>query len=319
MERLTMLVLSPAGEPILLVPQLEAPRVEEGPFRIRPWQETEDPVAIVAELAKGAALAAIGDQTWSYFLLRLMEQMPTTEFASATKVTRPLRIRKDPSEIAALSEAAAAADRVVVRLKEERFSGRSERDLSHRVTEMTVEEGHDMASFWIVASGPNGASPHHEPGDRLLEQGDMVVVDFGGKVRRYGSDCTRTFSIGPPSREQVEVHGVVQAAQASAIAAVRPGVAAEAIDAAARRVIEDAGYGEYFIHRTGHGIGLETHEHPYLVSGNEEPLEPGMCFSVEPGIYLPLRFGVRIEDIVTVTEGGVKPLNVADRSLAVVA
>ncbi|MEX0698512.1 MAG: M24 family metallopeptidase, partial [Acidimicrobiia bacterium] len=319
MERLTMLVLPITGEATLLVPQLEAPRVEEGPYRIRAWQETEDPVAIVADLAKGAATAAIGDQTWSFFLLWLMEQMPGTQFASATKVTRPLRIRKDASEIAALQEQAAPADRVVDRLKEEKFSDRSERDLSHRVIAMTVEEGHDVASFWIVAAGPNGASPHHEPGERVLKHGDLVVVDFGGKVRRYGSDCTRTFAIGTPSPEQVEVHRVVQDAQVTATAAVRPGVAAEAVDAAARKVIDDAGYGEYFIHRTGHGIGLETHEHPYLVNGNAELLEPGMCFSVEPGIYLPGRFGVRLEDIVTVTESGVEPLNRADHSLVVVS
>jgi Xaa-Pro aminopeptidase len=152
-----------------------------------------------------------------------------------------------------------------------------------------------------------------------MQQGDLVVVDFGGKVRRYGSDCTRTFSIGPPTQEQAEVHEAVRQAQAAATASVRPGVAAEAVDEVARRLITEAGYGEFFIHRTGHGIGLETHEHPYLVNGNSEVLEPGMCFSVEPGIYLPGRFGVRLEDIVTVTDDGVEPLNLADHSLMVVS
>jgi Xaa-Pro aminopeptidase len=319
MERLTMLVLSVTGEATLVIPELEAPRVEDGPFRMEAWKETQDPVSLIAALIPGVRMAAIGDQTWSVFLLRLIEQFPTTNFVSATPITRPLRIRKDADEVAALREAAAATDRVVARLADERFSGRTERQLSQRVSQMTIEEGHDSSSFWIIASGPNGASPHHEPGDRVMQQGDLVVVDFGGKVRRYGSDCTRTFSIGPPTPEQAAVHEAVRQAQAAATASVRPGVAAEAVDEVARRLITGAGYGEFFIHRTGHGIGLETHEHPYLVNGNSEVLEPGMCFSVEPGIYLPDRFGVRLEDIVTVTEDGVEPLNLADHSLMVVS
>jgi Xaa-Pro aminopeptidase len=180
---------------------------------------------------------------------------------------------------------------------------------------MTLEEDHDQALFWIVASGPNSASPHHEPTDRVIEAGDLVVVDFGGKHRGYCSDTTRTFSVGEPDAQQVEVHAAVRAAQEAATAAVAPGVSAEEIDQIARRTITDAGYGEYFIHRTGHGIGLEGHEHPYLVEGNSEKLEPGMCFSIEPGIYLPDRFGVRIEDIVTVTDVGVESLNQANRAL----
>jgi Xaa-Pro aminopeptidase len=319
MERLTMLVLPARGEATLVIPELEAPRVEEGPFRLEPWKEIQDPVALIAGLIPQVETAAVGDQTWSIFLLRLIEQFPTTNFVSATSVTRPLRIRKDAEEVAALREAGAATDRVVARLADERFSGKTERQLSQRVSQMTIEEGHDLSSFWIVASGPNGASPHHEPGDRVMERGDLVVVDFGGKVRRYGSDCTRTFSIGPPSTEQAEVHEAVRQAQQAATASVKPGVSAESVDQVARRIITESGYGEYFIHRTGHGIGLETHEHPYLVTGNTEVLEPGMCFSVEPGIYLPGRFGVRLEDIVTVTETGVEPLNRADHSLMVVS
>ena len=318
MERLTMLVLPVTGEATLVIPELEAPRVIDGPFRLEPWKETQDPVALIAGLIPGVRTGAVGDQTWSVFLLRLIEQFPTTSFVSATPVTRPLRIRKDADEVAALREAGAATDRVVARLADERFSGKTEKQLSQHVSQMTIEEGHDLSSFWIVASGPNGASPHHEPGDRVMQLGDLVVVDFGGKVRRYGSDCTRTFSIGPPTSEQAEVHEAVRQAQAAATAFVQPGVAAQAVDEVARRLITESGYGDYFIHRTGHGIGLETHEHPYLVNGNSEVLEPGMCFSVEPGIYLPGRFGVRLEDIVTVTEDGVEPLNRADHSLMVV-
>jgi Xaa-Pro aminopeptidase len=319
MERLTMLVLPAVGEGNLLIPELEAPRVAEGPFRLEAWKETQDPVAIIAGLIPGAETAAVGDQTWSVFLLRLIEQLPSTRFVSATTITRPLRTIKDAPEIDALREAADGVDRVVNRLRDAKFSGRTERDLARQVAAWTVEEGHDQAVFWIVASGPNGASPHHEPTDRVIQQGDLVVVDFGGKVRRYGSDCTRTFSVGDPSQEQVEVHELVQRAQAQAMARVNPGVSAQAIDAAARQLIDDAGYGEFFVHRTGHGIGLEGHEHPYLVAGNEEILQPGMCFSIEPGIYLPGQFGVRLEDIVTVTSDGVEPLNRADHSLMVVS
>jgi Xaa-Pro aminopeptidase len=315
LERLTMLVVGVDSEPVLVVPQLEAPRVEPGPFALRPWGETEDPLAMVAEMCRGAGDVAIGDQTWSVFLLGLQAQLPTAAFRSATPITRTLRAKKDSREIEFLHRAATGADRVSAHLAGLKFSGHTEQEISRLVTRMTLEEDHDQALFWIVASGPNSASPHHEPTDRVIEPGDLVVVDFGGKHRGYCSDTTRTFSVGEPDAQQVEVHAAVRAAQEAATAAVAPGVRAEEIDQIARRTITDAGYGEYFIHRTGHGIGLEGHEHPYLVEGNSEKLEPGMCFSIEPGIYLPDRFGVRIEDIVTVTDVGVESLNQADRAL----
>jgi Xaa-Pro aminopeptidase len=315
LERLTMLVLGVDSEPILVVPLLEAPRVEPGPFTLRPWGETEDPLAIVAEMCRGAAAIAIGDQTWSVFLLGLQAQLPAAAFRSATPIIRTLRAKKDAREVEFLRRAANGADRVSAHLAGLKFSGHTEQEISRLVTRMTLEEDHDQALFWIVASGPNSASPHHEPTDRVIEAGDLVVVDFGGKHRGYCSDTTRTFSVGEPDAQQVEVHAAVRAAQEAATAAVAPGVSAEEIDQIARRTITDAGYGEYFIHRTGHGIGLEGHEHPYLVEGNSEKLEPGMCFSIEPGIYLPDRFGVRIEDIVTVTDVGVESLNQANRAL----
>lgn len=315
LERLTMLVLGLEGEPALVVPQLEAPRVEPGPFALRPWGETEDPVAIVAELCGGAGAIAIGDQSWSVFLLGLQAQLPGAAFRSATPITRPLRSRKDPLEIEYLRRAGAGADRVAARLAGCQFSGQTELEMARLVTRMTLEEDHDQALFWIVASGPNSASPHHEPTDRVIQRGDLVVVDFGGKHHGYSSDCTRTFAVGAPDAQQEEVHGLVRAAQEAATASVAPGVRAEEVDRVARQTIADAGYGEHFIHRTGHGIGLEGHEHPYLVEGNSEKLVPGMCFSIEPGIYLPGRFGVRIEDIVTVTDDGVESLNRVDRAL----
>jgi len=320
LERLTMLVAGPKADPVLVVPELEAPRVPPGPFELRTWSETEDPIALVAGIAGRPGVAAISDQTWAVFLLELFSQMTETTFMPASTLTRELRMRKDDQEIAALRRAAEAVDRVLARIPGEiTFAGRTERDVARRVTEMTLEEGHDTALFWIVASGPNSASPHHEPGARRIEEGDAVVIDFGGKLDRYCSDVTRTFVVGEPSPELLKVHSVVDEAQERSKAAVAPGVPAERVDEAARVVIEKAGYGDRFIHRTGHGIGLEVHEHPYLVAGNGIALEPGMAFSIEPGIYLPGEFGVRLEDISVVTPTGVEVLNRADRRLVTVA
>ena len=321
LERLTMLVVPVAGDAVLVVPRLEAPRVEarDGAFSIRSWDEVEDPVEIVGSLCKGIGRALIGDQTWARFLLELQAVLPNTRFASATPTIRELRMRKDSTEIGFLAEAGAATDRVVATLSKTKFGGRTERDVAAEVQKLTIAEGHEIASFAIVASGPNAASPHHEPTDRVIGSGDTVVVDFGGRWKGYCSDTTRTFVVGEPSAEVAEAHAVLDEAQSAARAAIEPGVPAEDIDSAARSIIAKAGYGEYFIHRTGHGIGLEVHEHPYIVSGNSEPLEPGMAFSIEPGIYLPGRFGMRIEDIVTCTPEGVRVLNDSPRQLVSVA
>jgi Xaa-Pro aminopeptidase len=181
-----------------------------------------------------------------------------------------------------------------------------------------MANGCESAAFGIVGSGPTGASPHHDAGDRVIQPGDAVVLDYGGRFGGYCSDMTRTVSVGEPPPEVKEVHAVVREAQEASFRSVRPGVPAQEIDRAARRVIEEAGYGDRFIHRTGHGIGLDEHETPYIVEGNDEPLEPGMCFSIEPGIYLEGRFGVRLEDIVTVTLDGARRLNEAPRDLVVV-
>jgi Xaa-Pro aminopeptidase len=249
------------------------------------------------------------------FLLALQREMPQTAFDPATPLTRELRMRKEPSEIALLRAAAEATDRVVLALDGVEFAGRTERAVSEQIQEMIRGEGHDLAEFAIVASGPNAASPHHEASHRVIEEGDTVVVDFGGRWRGYCSDTTRTFVVGEPSPEVAEAFAVLEAAQAAGRAAVRPGVAAEEVDRATRAVIDSAGYGERFIHRTGHGIGLEVHEHPYIVAGNREPLEVGMTFSIEPGIYVPGRFGMRIEDIVACGAGGVDELNRSPRRL----
>ncbi len=315
-ERLTMLVVPAIGEPIMFVPRLEGPRVEPGEFVLRVWGESEDPLALVAKAASSLERILIGDHTWSGFLLGLQTALPDVSWTSASSVTTQLRMRKEPGEIEALRAAAHAVDRVLARVPlEVAFAGRTESDVSKDLQRMTVEEGHEVAAFAIVASGPNGASPHHEPGHRTIEMGDLVVCDFGGRYQRYFSDVTRTFVVGESTLEQREIHAVVAAANEAGRAAVAPGVPCQEVDRAARSVIEDAGFGEWFIHRTGHGIGLETHEHPYLVEGNDLPLEPGMTFSIEPGIYLSGRFGVRIEDIAACSEAGIDALNQTDRSL----
>jgi Xaa-Pro aminopeptidase len=320
LERVTMLVLTLDGEPTLVVPKLEAPRVEPGPFKIEAWDETDDPFTAITAAAGRPTVAAVGDQTWWSFLLPLLARMSETTFVSAGGVMGDLRIRKDRHEISLLRAAAESVDRVSLRIpREVGFAGRSERAIARDIVDLMLEEGHDSGSFWIVASGPNGASPHHEPGDRICAGGDAVVVDFGGRMGGYCSDTTRTFVIGKPDPELVRVHAVVEEAQLAGREAAAAGVRAEQVDKAAREVVDRAGFGPFFIHRLGHGIGMETHEPPYLVAGNGQELEPGMAFSIEPGIYLSGRFGVRIEDICVIEEdGSAVALNVAPRGLVTV-
>ncbi len=200
-----------------------------------------------------------------------------------------------------------------------RFAGRRETEVAADLANLLLEHGHSQVDFTVVGSGPNGANPHHEAGERTIEEGDMVVLDFGGLKDGYGSDTTRSVHVGEPTEEEREVFEIVRAAQQAGFEAVRPGVACQEIDRAARKVISDAGYGEYFIHRVGHGIGITTHEPPYMVEGEEHLIEPGMCFSIEPGIYLSGRFGVRIEDIVTATADGGRRFNHTPHELHIVA
>lgn len=229
-----------------------------------------------------------------------------------------LRAVKDAAELERLAAAGAAADAAFEEIRNVRFSGRRESEVAADLAALLRRFGHSQVDFTIVASGPNGANPHHEAGDRRIEQGDMVVLDFGGLKDGYGSDTSRTVHVGEPTDEERRVHDLVREAQEAGFRAVRPGAACQDVDRAARAVIDGAGYGEYFIHRTGHGIGVTTHEPPYMIEGEERPLVPGMCFSVEPGVYLPGRFGVRIEDIVTVTEDGGRRLNDTERGMVIV-
>lgn len=308
LERLTMLVVPADGDARLVVPALEAPLAGEHlgdlDVDVLAWQETDDPVALVRDALGPAAAGgrlAVGDQLWSAFLLRLQEALPGAGFTVASTVTRPLRMVKDDAEIQALARVAGAIDRVVDGLAELSWAGRSEREIARQL-DAAIRAEHDETLFVIVGSGPNSASPHHVPGDRVVQPGDPVVVDIGGRLDGYGSDTTRTLVVGEPPAGFLELYEVLQAAQRAGCEAAVEGVPAEAVDAACRQLIAAAGHGEHFIHRTGHGIGLEEHEDPYIVAGNRERLAGGMAFSIEPGIYLPGRFGARIEDIVVCAE-----------------
>ncbi len=333
LERLTMLVIPAGGEPTLIVPRLEEPAAEAGlraPVPIRTWTETENPHGMVAELVTKAGAGerpriAVSDRLIAYHLLRLQAELPNASWSSVIQVLRRIRMVKDPDEIELLRLAGAAADRVVDQIASGELIGRTEADVAEEVRERLRAEGHELAEFAIVASGPNSASPHHEASERVIRAGEPIVLDIGGLLGGYASDTTRTLWVtggddaNGPTEEYRHLFGVLHAAQQAATRAVRPGIAAEAIDRTARDVIDGEGYGEQFIHRTGHGIGLETHEEPYLVEGNAEPLGEGMAFSIEPGIYLAGRYGARIEDIVVCGPDGPIVLNNQPRELRVVS
>ncbi|GAA2468244.1 aminopeptidase P family protein [Actinocorallia cavernae] len=321
-ERLTLLVLAPGQDPVLVVPTLEAPDAEHSvageALTLRDWTDGKDPYAVTAELLDGRGRYGISDNTWGMHVLGLQRTLPDSSYAALTDALPMLRAVKDAAEVELLAAAGAAADAAFEEIRKVTFAGRRESDLGRDLAALLRRFGHSQVDFTIVGSGPNGANPHHEVGDRVIRRGDMVVLDFGGLKDGYGSDTTRTVHVGEPTEEERRVHDIVREAQEAGYQAVRPGVACQEVDRAARKVITDAGYGEYFIHRTGHGIGVTTHEPPYMIEGEELPLVPGMCFSVEPGIYLPGRFGVRIEDIVTVTEDGGRRLNNTGREMVTV-
>jgi Xaa-Pro aminopeptidase len=326
MERLTCLVLTADGPPRLVLPRLEAPLAlhELGDLadhvELVEWDETDDPFRLVQELLRGTTgRIGVQDQMWARFVLRFQAMLEPVQLVPAGHTLSALRSVKGPDEVERLRSAASAADQAMLAITGERLSGRSEEEVSAHIRQLLLDAGHDTADFAIVGSGPNSASPHHEAGERVIQPGDAIVLDIGGTRGGYCSDTTRTAFVGEPPAEFAELYRVLEQAQAAACEAVAPGVAPEDVDAAARRIIDEAGYGEYFIHRTGHGIGMETHEEPYIVRGNREPLQPGNAFSIEPGIYLDGRWGARIEDIVICTEDGGELLNLTPRTLYVVA
>jgi Xaa-Pro aminopeptidase len=322
-ERLTALVVGEGREPVLVVPALERPDAEHSPaaelVRLVDWMDGSDPYDTAASLLGGGGRYAISDSAWALHVLALQQAVPGLRLVSLTESLPTLRAVKEPDELERLARASAAADAAFADILGVRFAGRPEAEVGADLADALLAHGHSRVGFTLVASGPNGANPHYEGNARTIEQGDLVVLDFGGVLAGYYSDITRTVGVGELSAEAREVYDVVRGAQQAGFEAVGPGVPCEDVDRAARRVVEDAGYGDRFIHRTGHGIGIEVHEPPYVVAGETLPLEPGMCFSVEPGIYLPGRFGVRIEDIVTVTDDGARRLNAATRELQLVS
>lgn len=323
-ERLTALVLPATGDPTIVVPRMELASLKDSAVpeigvAVRDWVDGEDPYALVAAALGGGPVAtAVTDSMPALHLLPLADVLGAVPVL-ATDVLRTLRMVKDPEEVDALRKAGAAIDRVHARVPEFLAPGRTEADVAADIAEAIVAEGHSEVAFIIVGSGPHGADPHHECSDRELQAGDIVVVDIGGPYDPgYNSDSTRTYSLGEPDPEVARRYAVLQEAQRAAVEAVRPGVTAEQVDAAARDVLAAQGLADAFVHRTGHGIGLSVHEEPYIVAGNSLPLQEGMAFSVEPGIYFPGHWGARIEDIVIVTADGALSVNNRPHDLVVV-
>lgn len=324
LERLTALLVRAEGDPLLVVPRLEAAEAERSPAALAGMEvvthdETDDAHALLAGLAGDVGQVAVDDHMWATRVFRFTDAFGGARLRAAGRILSELRMRKGSDEVASLRQAGAAIDRVHLRMGEFLAVGRTERQAAALIADAMIEEGHATADFVIVGSGPNGASPHHSVSDRVIERGDSVVIDIGGSTGDgYCSDSTRTYVVGgEPSPDVRAYYEVLHEAQRAQCDFAKPGVTAEAVDRVGRRVIEDGGYGPNFVHRTGHGIGLETHEEPYIVEGNPLVLEPGMAFSIEPGIYLPGRHGARIEDIVVTTDDGLERLNQTPRHLTV--
>ncbi|MHB1414816.1 MAG: M24 family metallopeptidase [Chloroflexota bacterium] len=320
-ERLLALLIARVGQPLFVVPRLEAAGLANlASFAIhKAWDEAEDPIDILAAAIRAAGppqpVVAICEQAWAGTVLRLQEALGDAQYVRAQPVLAEHRLIKSPAEIDLLQTAASLADEAFRRLLEQPLAGKTEAEVAELVSRLLLQAGLEKVSFVIAGSGPNSASPHHTAGSRRLELGDALVVDFGGTYQHYQSDITRTITIGPARSDIAEVHELVAQAQEAAFRTVRPGSTAGEVDAAARQHLTAAGFGANFTHRTGHGLGLDIHEEPYIMPGSALPLREGMVFSIEPGVYLPGKFGVRIEDIVVVTADGGRRLNGALRDL----
>ncbi|WP_374237920.1 M24 family metallopeptidase [Gordonia sp. 'Campus'] len=313
-ERLTALVIPAAGEPRLVIARLEVPSlamsaVGDLGIEVADWVDGDDAHGLALAGLTARPRIAVSDSMPALHVIPLSEHTGATP-QLATAVLRELRMIKDAAEIDALRRAGAAIDRVHARMGDWLTPGRTEREVAADISRAILDEGHTEAAFIIVGSGPNGADPHHEFSDRVIERSDIVVVDIGGPVEPgYNSDSTRTYCFGEPQADIATAYAALHEAQRAAVAAVRPGVPASTIDAAARDLLRSRDLADHFIHRTGHGIGLSVHEEPYIVDGNDIPLRAGMAFSVEPGVYFSGRWGARIEDIVVVTDDGCESLN----------
>lgn len=324
LERLTCLVVPADGDVRIVVPALEQLATEASPVGqldvdIVAWEETEDPFALTASLIPGARSVAVDDHMWAAKALALRDALPQAHLTAAGHVIQDLRMRKSASEIEALQRAGRAIDEVHGMVPDFLRAGRTERQVGGDIADAILAVGHEVVDFVIVASGPNGASPHHELSDRVIEPGDTVVIDIGGSMPDgYCSDSTRMYAVGQPPAEVFQEIETLREAQAAAVASVRPGITCEAVDAVARDHLASAGLADFFIHRTGHGVGLETHEQPYIVQGNTLELQPGMAFSIEPGVYRAGSHGARIEDVVVCTDDGVLSFNNSPHELVVV-
>lgn len=320
-ERMMLFIVPREGDPVMIVPTLEKLATSKYAtfFEMLDWKDADGPQYRLKQVLgqAGKIKGAVGNHLWSMFLLELQKVTSNADWILASEVLKKLRITKSAEEIQLMKDAAAIADKTFSELIHYQFAGRSEREIMGDINNLLLKHGQEEMLFCIVGSGPNGAQPHHHTGDRIIQPGDMVVLDFGGSYKGYCSDMTRTVLVegGNPDPEYQKVYDIVNAARAASHKHAKPGVSCESVDAAARAVIAEAGYGEYFVHRTGHGIGMEVHEEPYIVGGNQLPLEAGMAFSIEPGIYLPGRFGVRIEDIAVVTENGEENINLSTHNL----
>lgn len=322
-ERLTALILGPGIDPTVVVPRMELAKVRSTAvgslgLAVADWVDGENPYDLVAAAVGSAARVGVSDALPALHVVPIGERLGV-RLELATPVLREGRMIKDAAEVAELRRAGDAIDAVHRRVPEWLRAGRTEREVAADIAAAIVEEGHETVEFVIVGSGPNGADPHHEVSDRVIEDGDIVVVDIGGAVPSgYNSDSTRTYAVGEPSPEATERIAVLVRAQQAAVDAARPGATASEVDAAARQVLADAGLGDAFLHRTGHGIGVSVHEEPYIAPGNDLVLREGMAFSIEPGIYFGGEWGARIEDIVVLTADGCERLNTAAHALRAV-
>jgi D-alanyl-D-alanine dipeptidase len=324
-ERLTLFVLPAEGEPVMVLPAFEARRMQTLAtfFSLKTWEETDDPMpalkAVLGQRAERPIRIGYSDQGWASFLLRFQERLPKAGFVAASQVLTPMRMCKRPEEIELLRETNRANDAAFAEFITRLMTGMTERQLYNRLGELMVKHGQDSVAFANPYSGPNSSLPHHIPGDRVIQEGDVVLFDFGGRYKGYYSDTSRTVVVGQMPEEFEQVYNVVRVAQPAAIDVIQPGIPIGDVDKAARDYITEAGYGQYFTHRVGHGVGLDEHEPPYLTGDNRAPLQAGMTFSVEPGIYLPGRWGVRIEDTLLVTETGSERLSHCTREIQVVS
>ncbi len=312
-ERLLLMAINPRGDVRLICPALtETQAKRAGVKDVRPWADGQDPMAHVLQLADdwnlSSAIIAVDSEMRADILLALQAALPAALFKPGLPVISQLMRRKESVEIASMKQAADIADTAYDKVKPQIRAGQTETQISQMLRDAMAELG-GKPTFSIVAAGPNGAEPHHLNDETVVKEGDVLILDFGCEVNGYQSDITRTVAVGHASDKAKEVYETVYRAHMAAREAAKAGVPTGQVDAAARKVIEDAGYGPYFFHRTGHGIGMQGHEEPNVSPGNPHVLEDGNCFSIEPGIYLAGELGVRIENIATVRDGQPWSLN----------